>query len=433
MSVVDGLPMFLGDSDPRRSLMKGPEDVAIMLRLHALGWGVRRIAHELHTSRNTVREYLRRGGWRAYQRSSRKRKLDGLGAWLTSEFRKHRGNADVVRQELEKVFGIRVSLRTVERAVAGFRQELRAEAVATVRFETPPGKQLQIDFGERRVSIAGQSEKVFLFVATLGYSRRIFVRAFSHERQSAWFEGIDGAFRHFEGTPEELLLDNARALVLTHDPVARTVVFSDRFIEFCRYWRVHPHACAPYRAQTKGKDESGVGYVKKNAIAGHSFHSWDHLESHLMWWAKNIADVRVHGTTGDLPIDRFVSHESNALKPLSGKPPFLQTRELRRRVQNDSCVEIDTNHYSVPWRLIGREVRVVVGDGKLNVLSENHRVATHAQTHGRGEWVVEREHLAGVIRLPAPKKASAVSEPSPKSPELLRPLSEYEAVIGGEA
>ncbi len=110
-------------------------------------------------------------GNRTSRRRSPARTVSGLADWLAARFRQHAGNADVVRQDLLREHGIAVSLRTVERAVAPLRRELRAEGLATVRFETPPGKQLQIDFGERRVRIAGVSVKVFVFVATLGYSR----------------------------------------------------------------------------------------------------------------------------------------------------------------------------------------------------------------------------------------------------------------------
>src|SRR3954467_6448894 len=126
----------------------------------------------------------------------------GCGAWLAERFRRHRGDAAGVRQELAAEPGITVSLRTVERAVAHLRRELAAEALATVRFETPPGRQLQIDFGEVRACIEGEDRgKLHLFVATLGYSRRVYVRAFRHERQSAWLDGIEGAFHHFGGVP----------------------------------------------------------------------------------------------------------------------------------------------------------------------------------------------------------------------------------------
>jgi transposase len=96
-----------------------------------------------------------------------------LEEWLRERLRRHRGNADVIRQELAVEKGIIVSLRTVERAVKPYRQELVAEARATVRFETPPGRQMQIDFGERLVEIGGNRLRVYSFVATLGFSRRL--------------------------------------------------------------------------------------------------------------------------------------------------------------------------------------------------------------------------------------------------------------------
>ena len=133
---------------------------------------------------------------------------------------------------------------------------------------------MQIDFGERRVVIGGEAVRVHLFVATLGYSRRLHVRAFPGEAQERWFEGMEGAFRAFGGVPEEVLFDNARALVERHDAATREVVFNARLHAFVRHWRIRPRACAPYRARTKGKDERGVGYVKRNAVAGRTFPTW---------------------------------------------------------------------------------------------------------------------------------------------------------------
>ena len=122
-----------------------------------------------------------------------------------------------------------------------------------------PGQQLQIDFGERRVAIGAWMEKVFFFVATLGYSRRLHVRAFRHERQEHWFVGMESTFQAIGGVPEEVLLDNARALIQHHDPVSREVVVNPKLHAFARHWGFKVKACAPYRARTKGKDERGVG------------------------------------------------------------------------------------------------------------------------------------------------------------------------------
>jgi transposase len=413
-------------NDLRGESMLLPDEVSAMVRLHGLGWGANRIAREMGCSRTTVRRYLEAGGWMAYRKPRRERRLDGLEAWLLERFGRHRGNADVVRQDLAREHGIAVSLRTVERAVAGHRQALRAEARATVRFETPPGRQLQIDFGETRVSIGGETVRVYLFVATLGYSRRCFVRAYRHERQSSWLDGIEAAFRYFGAVPQEVLLDNARALVEHHDAATREVRFNERLHAFARYWGFQPRACAPYRARTKGKDERGVGYVKHNAIAGHGFASWAGLEAHLVWWLREIADLRVHGTTGEAPLVRFRRDEAAALKPLDGRPPFRQVRELVRRVQADCAIEIDANSYSVPWRLIGESVQVVLSDGWVRVLHAGREVAVHAETTGRHQRVTDPAHFQGVAGAARP---AILAEPMPAA--LLRPLAEYESLLGG--
>lgn len=423
-------PLSRGDL-PRREVMQTPDEVAAMLRLKGLGWGIKRIAKELGCSHMTVRHYVAQGGWLPYRGGRRRRALAGLEDWLAECFRRHAGNADVVRQELAAEKGIELSLRTVEREVAPLRRELEAEARATIRFETPPGKQLQIDFGERRAPIGGESVKVYLFVATLGYSRRLYVRAFRNERQESWFAGLEGAFRHFGGVPEEVLFDNDRGLVVRHDRQTREVEFNVRLHAFARHWRFRPRACAPYRARTKGKDERGVGYVKKNAIAGRRFDSWSAFEAHLDAWTREIADQRVHGTTGEVPIERFRRAEANALRSIAGIPPFAVSRELVRKVQADCAIEVDGNAYSVPWRLIGETVRVTLAGGQLRVSHAGHEVAVHQRCAGRFERRVDPLHFEGVVGFRS--KAAVAAAPAPESadPELLRPLLEYERLAGG--
>ncbi len=417
-----------------RQTMLAPQEVQKMLTLSAQGWGSKRISRELSCSRNTVRQYLRQGGWLPMDVHSRTGSLVEHARWLDERLRQHRGNADVVRQDLARELGVAVSLRTVQRAVAPLRRELKAQALATVRYETAPGQQMQIDFGSTAVAIGEELQRVHLFVATLGYSRRVYVVVFQHERQSAWLQGLEGALRHFGGVPHEVLVDNARALVDEHNAQTREVKFNDRFHAFCRYWGVVPRACAPYRARTKGKDERGVGYVKHNAVAGHRFDSVEALQAHLVRWVREIADVRVHGTTGETPLARFERDERRALKSLPTKAPFLQVRELSRRVHTDACIELDTNRYSVPWKLIGESVTVVVVERQVRVLYAGKEVACHAQSLLRRATVIDRTHLVGIVgahqigmtwlpRTPAP--------PPPVPAELLRPLQQYEDAVGG--
>ena len=207
---------------------------------------------------------------------------------------------------------------------------------------------------------------------------------------------MESAFRAFGGVAREVLLDNAKALILHHDPASREVVLHPRLHAFARHWRFRIRACAPYRARTKGKDERGVGYVKSNAIAGRRFASWSEMEAHLEAWTREIADVRVHGTTGETPMRRFVRDEAAALRPLAGTPPFISARDLLRRVGADCAIEVDGNAYSVPWRLIGERVRVTVGGGSVRVLHAGREVAVHAELNGRHGRVTDDSHLAGI-------------------------------------
>jgi len=420
--------------DPRGHQMKTPDDVAEMLRLKACGWGLKRIARELGCSHHTVKAYVAADGVRPFKVPHRAKLLDGHEDWLRERFIRHRGNADVVRQDLIAEKGLAVSRRTLQRAVQPYRQALKAEALATTRFETPPGRQLQIDFGERLVEIAGARVKAFVFVATLGHSRRLHIQAFRHEQQASWFLGLESAFTTFGGVPEHVLMDNPRALVVRHDAVSRTVLFNDKLLAFAKHWGFSPRACAPYRARTKGKTESGVGYVKKNAIAGHRFESWEAFEAHLARWEREVANVRAHGTTGEPPIVRFERDEVHRLKPLGGRPSFGSLRELDRLVGNDCAVEVDTNSYSVPWRLIGERVAITVAAGEVRIRYGASEVAVHKQSEGRRQRIVDRAHLDGVAGCDgagcrSDSNGPTVSHAPP--PSLLRPLAEYEAAVGG--
>ena len=123
-----------------------------------------------------------------------------------------------------------------------WREELLAKARATVRFETPPGQQMQVDFGALRVPIAGILMTVHLCVTTLGYSRRTYVKAFLAERQEHWLAAMEAAFQHFGEVPPVLLIDNAKALVVLHS-LTTGVVFTEALLAFCRLHGATANAC----------------------------------------------------------------------------------------------------------------------------------------------------------------------------------------------
>jgi transposase len=409
--------------------MLEPEIVRQVRSLGQQGWGSRRIARELGVSRTTVRRYLR-GAPAGFQVRPLGRRLDGPAreAALRLFEGEAQGNAVVVAQLLAER-GVPASVRTIQRMVEERRRERRAEEVATVRYETAPGHQMQIDFGQKLVVIAGAPVKVFLLVAVLSYSRRIFVKAFLSERQDDWREGIAGAFRHFGGVTRTLLGDNAKALVKTRERSTGAVVFQPAYLQFCRDWDMEPRACGPYRARTKGKTESAVKYVKHNGLAGRTFESFVALEDHLSAWMA-VADQRVHGTTHETPLARFERDERHALRPLPAMPLPARERRLRRRVSLDALVDVDTVRYSVPHRLVRDVVEVLVGDTAVSIYRGAHLVATHARSTEPYSRVIDPKHYEGLWRVPEAIPAPCTGEPSPLL-ALGRSLDEYAAIVDG--
>lgn len=410
---------------PEVPVLEG-EVVTAVRGLRARGWGVKAIARELGVARNTVRRYV--GGALAgvQQRPASRRLTATQQATARDLFSgAAEGNAVVV-QQLLAAQGCEVSVRTVQRVVAPVRQAVRAADVASVRVETAPGAQLQVDFGEKRLLIAGRLVTIFLLVGVLSYSRRIFVKAFLHERQDDWREGIAAAFVHFGGVPQTILGDNARALVLGRDRQTGTVTFHPAYLAFCRDWDTQPKACAPYRARTKGKVESGVKYVKRNALAGRTFESVAALEAHLAAWLTE-ADTRVHGTTHERPLDRFARAEQAALRPLPIRPLPPREQRIRRRVAHDAFIDVETVRYSVPYQFVRDHVEVAVDEATVRIFHGAALIATHGRCREPFARVLDPAHVAGLWRTPV---AEAETLPATLAP-LGRSLAEYAAVIGG--
>lgn len=406
------------------------ELVATIRELAGRGIGSKTIARTVGVARNTVRRYLRQPIAPGVQvRLTARRLSDEARAEARTLYEGSAGGNAVVVQRLLSARGTGVSVRTIERAVADIRRVRRAVALATVRVESAPADQLQIDFGQKRIRLAGEWVRVFVLVAVLSYSRRLFVKAFLNERQDDWREGIAAAFAHFGGVPRTLLGDNARALVLGRDRTTGTVVFHPAYLAFCRDWDVQPRACAPYRARTKGKTEAGVKYVKRNALADLDFASFAALERHLAAWMV-LADDRIHGTTHEPPIVRFDRDERAAMRPLPIRAFPRREQRLRRRVAHDALVDVDTVRYSVPHRLVRDHVDVLVDEQVVRIFHGTTLVATHVRCGEPFARVIDPAHYAGLWRAPALDAPAA----TPTLALLGRDLTEYAAVIadGGQ-
>jgi len=183
-----------------------------------------------------------------------------------------------------------------------------------VRFETPPGKQAQVDFAHFRVPWGRR----YALVVVLGYSRLLWVRFFPRQDANSLMNGLEQAFSFFGGVPAECLFDQMKAVVVgdkrdSGGPLLENI----EFIRFANHWGFKARACRPYRAKTKGKVERPIRYLRENFFYGREFAGDADLDAQLSAWLREVANVRVHGTTGEKPRERFERDEKAALRPLA--------------------------------------------------------------------------------------------------------------------
>jgi len=305
--------------------------------LHRHGKSIREIAREMGVSRNTVRRYLRDDEAERYRpRPLRPTKLDPFEGYVIERLRgaaPQRIPASVLLMELRER-GYAGGYTMLKVFVASLKPPEAAEPV--IRFETAPGEQMQVDWavirrGENRLSV---------FVATLGWSRATYVEFVTDERVETLIEAHENAFVAFGGTPREVLYDNMRTVVLERHGYGRgRHRFHPGFLDFARHCGFRPRLCAPYRAQTKGKVERFIRYLR------HSFYV--PLASRLAQeglivdretanlavgrWLREVANVRVHGTTGEIPAERLAI-ERTQLQPVPTLYAGRSVRSLQKPV-----------------------------------------------------------------------------------------------------
>ena len=183
-----------------------------------------------------------------------------------------------------------------------------------IRFETPAGRQAQVDFARFRFPWGVR----YALLVVLGYSRLLWCRFYPRQDMRTLFDGLEAAFHAFGGVPRELLFDQMKA-VITRDLRLEggALVHNAEFLRFAHHWSFTPRACRPYRAQTKGKVERPVRYLRGNFVYGRTFLDDADLDQQCQRWLERVANVRVHGTTHERPRSRFDREERFLLQPLA--------------------------------------------------------------------------------------------------------------------
>jgi transposase len=318
-------------------------------------------------------------------------------------------------------------------------QRKAARTVAVRRFETPPGHQAQVDWGDvGQIIMEGQTQRLSAFVLTLGHSRVQFAGIATDQTLSTLIQMHERAFAELGGVPQEILYDNMKTVVLGRNDRGE-IQWHPVFLDFAKYWGFTPRVCRPHRPQTKGKIEAGIRYLRSSFLSGCTAGDLETLHQDLRQWVWGIANRRLHGTTHQIVFEAWEAEKSH-LSPLSGRLPYPYTPKLTRRVSRDAFVSYAGNRYSVPWTAAGLEVSVHVMTGSIEILRGEERLALHPLCNGAHQRIVVSEHHAGIplattapLSLSGKAKINVSDVASDRLPLYAAPVVEVRSLSAYEA
>jgi transposase len=367
----------------------------------------RKIAKELGLSRNTVSKYLHMPEAeinRQLEDLSRAKKLDTYRAYIIQLLETYPGLSavKVLRKLKEKVDPLTVSDRSVRRYIQALKDEI---SFKQVRYYEPvidmvPGVQCQIDGGEfRGMMIGGQETTVYFMVFVLSYSRLMHVSVSSKPIDTqTLIQQHDAAFRYFGGMPQECVYDQTKLVVISE--TFRELDLNERFHQYATLTGFSIRACEGYDPESKGKVEAGVKYVKQNGLYGERFKDWQALEGYILDWLDNVANQRVHGSTGELPRARYDRDEQAKMRPyLTPAGTYDKAAAgATRQVDKTGLISWQSNRYSVPLRYQAAKVGVTAEAGKLlvNDLSSGEIIAEHLISLEKGQVIKNQHHYRDI-------------------------------------
>ncbi len=281
----------------------------------------------------------------------------------------------------------------------------RGRVYQEVHYE--PAQAMQVDWGECGcVRIGNTTRKVSVFVAVLCYSRMIYIEFTLSQRKEEFYRGIVHALEFFGGSPRAIIFDNLKAAVLNGS--GRDACLHPDFLALCGYFCLQPIACERRDPESKGIVEGGVRYVKHNALAGRA-DELTRFGDYLVLapqWRDHVANVRMHETTRERPMDRF-QQERSLLRALPAIP--FDTDEAVPAVVNPHArIEFDGNRYSVPPRFVRQPVTIRASRDDVRVLHEGQVVAQHVRCYERRQLIVLPDHRLAALAVRKRARSTAM-------------------------
>jgi transposase len=390
-------------------------DIREMIRMLREGASERAAAEALGVSRNTVSRYramAQREGWLAEQAvlpdeasvAEAVKALFAPSAQTVSKLEPHRAWMEDLRAKGVSIAKIHWRLNhelqvpCAYSVVWSYVTQMEDKTPdATVRVETAPGEEAQVDFGyagRMWDPASGRVRKAWEFVMTLSWSRHQYVQFVFDQTVRTWLQLHRAAFEFFGGVPARIKLDNLKAAVVrasVEDPQIQRA-----YREMAEHYGFLISPCRPRTPQHKGKVEAGVKYVASSFLAGTDYRTPDrhigHANADVLRWVLQEAGQRVHGTTRQRPLAQFEQVERASLRTLPEERYELATW-TQAKAQRDGYITVEGRYYSVPFRCIGQHVDVRVTERTVQVYAEHALVATHSRAASVGQRVTNPAHL----------------------------------------
>ena len=307
---------------------------------------------------------------------------------------------------------------------------------ATVRFETAPGEQAQVDWGSLAyIGADGRKHRIWVFVMVLSWSRACYVELVRRADTAAFIQCHVNAFEYLSGVPRRCLYGNAQVVTPGRDEDQR-LVWNLRMLDFARRLGFEMRLCRPYRAQTKGKVESGVKYVRRNPCSSHGQAMWPSLcftdDAYLnrqgLEWCDNMANRRVQGTTRRIPWEMLAEERSHLgrLPSRASLAPYLRED---RKVARDGFVSWEGFRYGVHWKWVGTVVQVGQRQGTVEIWVGDERIAVHPKSQLPGQSFVLPGQWEGLPKGDNRPRREALAVQTPVGEVERRSLDVHEAEV----
>jgi transposase len=300
--------------------------------------------------------------------------------------------------------GYRGGISLVRRYV---RQVRRPRGRIYQEVDWQPSEAMQVDWGEcGRIRLGNIWRRIYVFVAVLCYSRLCYIEFSLAQRKADFYRAFVHALEFFGGSPLKAIMDNLKAAVL--NGAGRASCLHPEFLALCGYYCIEPLPCARRDPESKGMVESGVRYVKHNALAGREeeLTRWEDYALLAVYWRDQVANVRIHETTRERPVDRF-EKERPLLRPLPAIP-FDTDEVVSALVSPLAQIEFDGNRYSVPPEAARQTVIVRANATQVCVIYQGRELACHARSYQRGQRICQTEHQLAALQLRQRARASDV-------------------------